>query len=72
MLSAKHHSAKTLVTWDPHVVVIPLAGNLTSLNSVLSNDGSRTHGAGDHENKREKRKCDSVNKDNNGKGFLPI
>ena len=30
MLSAKHHSAKTLVTWDPHVLVIPLTSNLTS------------------------------------------
>ena len=30
MLSAKHHSAKTLVTWDPHVVVVPPTSNLTS------------------------------------------
>ena len=30
MLSAKHHSAKTLVTWDPHAVVVPPTSNLTS------------------------------------------
>lgn len=36
------------------------------------NDGSKKHGAGDHKNKREKRKYDSGNKDKNGMGFFPI
>ncbi|XP_022808851.1 uncharacterized protein LOC111345829 isoform X1 [Stylophora pistillata] len=38
----------------------------SSLGSVPDNNGSRRHGAGNHTNNMEKRKSDSVNKDNNG------
>ena len=44
----------------------------TSQDLGCSNDGSKKHGAGDHKNKREKRKYDSGNNDENGTGFLPI
>ncbi|XP_022808852.1 uncharacterized protein LOC111345829 isoform X2 [Stylophora pistillata] len=37
----------------------------SSLGSVPDNNGSRRHGAGNHTNNMEKRKSDSVNKDNN-------
>ena len=39
----------------------------TSLDLECNNERSKKHGAGDHENKREKHKSDSGNKDNNGK-----
>ena len=41
----------------------------TSRDLGCSNDGSREDGAGDHKNTREKRKSDSVNKDDSGTGF---
>lgn len=44
----------------------------TSRDLGCSNDGSREDGAGDHKNTREKRKSDSVNKDDNGTGFPTI
>ena len=45
-----------------------LPGTSSELGCI--NDGIKKHGAGDQKNKREKRKCDSVNKDNNGKVFF--
>ena len=43
-----------------------------SRDQGCNNDGSKKDGAGDHKNKREKHKCDLVNKNDSGTGFPTI